>query len=168
MVLLGVLWTMLRGLTALRPSARIPFILMEPLEQSSNAKTPQLGINPEYVTGLSEAGATLTYVKNGNSTNLRFAIKLPEGDKYLIFALQQFFQAGNVYKSGNSWMYCATSLAAIEKIVAHFARFPMQGHKQREFALWRQMFDLKRIPRKSNAAAVSALADELTALKGRS
>ena len=141
---------------------------METFERSSNVKTSPLGITPEYVTGLCEAGATLTYIRNGNSTNLRFVIKFPECDKYLVFALQRFFQGGNIYKSANSWMYCATSLSAVEKIVNHFDRYPMFGQKQGQFELWRHMFDLKKIPRKSDTAAVNALAHQLTEMKARS
>lgn len=141
---------------------------MDMAAQSSIVKTSPMGISSDYVTGLCEASATLTYLRNGNSINLRFAIKMPEGNKYLIFALQKYFQTGNIYKSGNSWMYCATSLLAIEKIVDHFIAHPMQGQKQAEFILWREMFDLKRTPRKSNPAALNALAEQLTALKAKS
>lgn len=120
-----------------------------------------------YVTGLCENAGTFTYLKNGKSTNLRFAVKLPEKDKHLIFRLQRYFQVGNVYHTGTSWMYCATSLTAVEKIVGHFDLYPLQGHKQAEFEIWRNMFELKRIPRKSDPAAVNALADQLSALRIR-
>ena len=133
--------------------------------ESSHAKTSQIGISGDYVTGLCEASATFTYLKNGAALNLRFAVKLPKSNKDLIFRLQRFFEGGNVYHHGGGWMYCATSLAAIEKIIAHFHRYPLCGSKNREFVVWQQMYALKRIARKSDPQALQALAQELSSLK---
>ena len=125
-------------------------------------------LNPFYVTGLAEGEASLTYTRNGNSLNLRFAIKLPESDRNLIFSLQGFFGGGQVYRvDERTWMYCATSLDSIQKIVAHLDAFPFLGRKQAEYAIWRQMFDLKRVPRKIDLPTVTILADQLSALRPR-
>jgi hypothetical protein len=133
--------------------------------ESSNVKTSHTGISPEYVTGLCEGSSTFTYVKNGKAINLRFAVKLPEGDKNLIFQLQGFFQTGNVYNSGGTWMYCATSLASVQRIVHHFHTFPLKGKKAEEFKIWSQMFDAKRVARKADPVILQNLAESLSALR---
>jgi hypothetical protein len=136
--------------------------------ESSNVKTSPLGINPfnpNYVTGFCEAQSTFTYLRNGGGVNLRFSLKVSDADKNLVFALQNYFRSGSIYHTGAGWMYCATSLASIENIVAHFDAFPMAGKKNQEYQIWRKMFHLKRIPRKADTAELLALAQELSSLR---
>jgi hypothetical protein len=132
-------------------------------------------LNPFYVTGLSEGESTFTYIRNGNGFNLRFAVKLTETDRNLIFALQGFFGTGQVYHVGAqqpsqaAWMYCVTSVENLEKIVSHFDTFPLLGKKRDEYAVWKQMYEIKKNRRKPEQVLLASLAEKLSSMrtKGR-
>lgn len=138
-------------------------------------------INPHYITGLCDGQASFTYIKNGNSINLRFGIKLGEADKNIIFALRGFFGAGNVYftphaprknherNGGGSWYYCVSRISEISNIIAHFEQFPLLGRKREVYSIWKKMFEAKQTPRKADISVLKALAAQISALnpKGR-
>lgn len=147
-----------------------------------NGATPQIidhtMLNPHYITGLCDAQASFTYIKNGNSINLRFGLKLGEVDKNLIFALQGFFAAGNVYytprknherNGGGTWYYCVTRISEIGNIIAHFEEYPLLGRKREIYYLWKKMFAAKKNPRKPDLTALKSLAEQISAInqKGR-
>ncbi|MBI4678864.1 MAG: LAGLIDADG family homing endonuclease [Elusimicrobia bacterium] len=150
---------------------------------SSNVKTPQLEnsnaatLSQEYVTGICEGLASFTYSRNGNGINLRFSLRLQENDRSLLFSLMRFFGVGNVYHSspgagassdrGGCWYYCVSKVSDIERIIRHFELHPLMGSKARSFDVWRQMFDLKRTPRKADTAALFELAAKLSTLSRR-
>lgn len=129
-------------------------------------------ISPEYITGLCEGEASFTYIRNGRHVNLRFGIKLPETDKNLIFLLQGYFHAGNLYRiedGGGSWYFCVTKLDEIGNIVQHFDKFPLLGRKSVAFQIWRQMYQLKVADSTGNREVLNGLAERLSGLsrKGR-
>lgn len=138
---------------------------------------PAGSLNPFYVTGLSEGEATFTYIRNGGGINLRYAMKLTEADRNLVFALQAFFATGQVYRVGATmgsttragWMYCATSMASLQRIVQHFDVYRLWGKKYDEYLIWRQMYTIKQTPRKIDLPQLTSLAEKLSALrtKGR-
>ena len=176
-----------------------PYVIFRPLEglygktshvetstpNSSSADqggTPPIidhtSLNPHYITGLCDAQASFTYIKNGNSINLRFGLKLGEVDKNLIFALQGFFAGGNVYYTprknherigGGTWYYCVTRISEIGNIIAHFENHPLLGRKRDIYSLWKRMVAAKQNPRKPDLIALKSLAEQISALnnKGR-
>lgn len=150
---------------------------------SSNVKTPQLGtpetlsLDPNYVTGLCEGIASFTYSRNGNGINLRFSVKVQEHDRTLPFLLMRFFGAGNVYRCqtradsddarGGNWHYCVTKIADIGQVVKHFSLYPLVGNRSRSFEVWKQMFELKRVPRMADQKTLFGLAVNLSELSKR-
>lgn len=128
-------------------------------------------IDRNYITGLCEAACSFTYSRSNNSINLRFGIKLGEKDKFLIFALKAYFGVGHIYKSGNpeAWYYCVSRMDEIPQVIAHFDKHPFLGRKAASYAIWKEMFHLKKVPRKFDFVALNTLAERLSSLspKGR-
>lgn len=124
-------------------------------------------ISPEYITGLCEGEASFTFIRNSRHVNLRFGVKLSEYDKNLIFAIQAYFNAGNLYRindGGGSWYYCVTKIDEIGNIVTHFDKFPLLGRKGASFKIWKQMYQLKIVDSTGNRETINSLADRLSAM----
>ena len=135
------------------------------------AATDHKTLSPDYITGLCEGEASFTYIKNGRHVNLRFGIKLPESDKTLVFLLQGYFHAGNLYRiedGGGSWYYCVTKLDEIGNIIKHFEKNPLIGRKSIAFQIWRQMYQLKVSDSTGNREALNGLAERLSGLSRKS
>ena len=134
-------------------------------------------IDPHYITGLCDGQASFTYIKNGNSINLRFSLKVQEPDRDLLFSLMRFFGVGNIYRSGpvsssssdkgGNWHYCVTKISEIGRIIEHFELYPLAGRKASVFSIWKSMFDLKKVPRKVDLEALSGLAARLSEISRR-
>ncbi|MBI5211505.1 MAG: LAGLIDADG family homing endonuclease [Elusimicrobia bacterium] len=146
-------------------------------QQSNQPTSPDNGLDPNYVTGLCEGLASFTYARNGNGINLRFAIRVQEQDRALLFSLMRFFGVGNIYHStqrqeapsgrGGIWYYCVTKTSELDTIAKHFERYPLAGSRTAVFLVWRNMLDLKRIPRKADPDTLSLLATRLSELSRR-
>lgn len=130
---------------------------------------PYLHLEPAYVTGLCEGEGRFTYGRQNASIRLRFAVKLPETDKALVFALKRFFGVGRVYGSAASWQYCATDTYELQRVAEHFDAYPLKGLKGECYGLWRRMLRLKLSNEQLNWAELQELALQLSSLslKGR-
>lgn len=146
-------------------------------QQSNTHMSQENSLDPNYVTGLCEGLASFTYARNGNGINLRFAMKVQEPDRDLLFSLMRFFGVGNIYHStqnhdatsgrGGIWYYCVTKTSELGTIAKHFERYPLAGSRTAVFRVWRDMLDLKRIPRKADPDTLSLLATRLSELSRR-
>ena len=102
---------------------------------------------------------------------------MQEPDKDLLFSLMLFFGVGNVYHSqpkedhqdgrGGNWYYCVSKVSDLERLVNHFDAYPLAGSRARAFSVWKQMFELKRTPRKADQEALFDLAARLSELSRR-
>ncbi len=138
-------------------------------------------LRPEYVTGLCEGEASFTYGRVPQGIRPRFAIKLHENDKALIFSLRAFFTVGSIYwtgpgkpsplagKTGPSWQFCVTKRSDLDVIVVHFDAYPLQGHKAEVYRIWKRIHELDSRKNQSNWAEIQTLASVLSGLvtKGR-
>lgn len=138
-------------------------------------------LSPEYVTGLCEGEASFTYGRTPKGIRPRFAVKLHENDKGLIFALHAFFSVGSVYwygartprpmagKTGPSWQLCVTKRSELDVIVTHFDKHPLQGHKAEVYRIWRRIHELNSRNSDSNWGEIQTLASTMSGMvtKGR-
>lgn len=137
-------------------------------------------LDPWYVTGLAEGDAAYTYSRSGHHLALYFAIKLTDADRGLLVKLRDFFHgAGRIYtviprlpRSGSA----STKMAAyyricrrddLERVVAHFDRYPLRGAKAASYTVWRRMVMLKRSFRRQNQALLDVLAARLSSTSPR-
>jgi len=137
-------------------------------------------LDPWYVTGFTEGEGAFTYSRSGRQLALYFAIKLTAADRGLLANLQSFFHgAGRIYRvaprhprSASGWTKTAAYYRVcrredLERIVAHFDRYPLRGAKSASYRIWRQMVVLKRQFRRPNRAALDALAAQLSSTSPR-
>ena len=146
-----------------------------------DASVPYISLEPWYVSGLCEGEGSFTYGRQRHGIRLRFALKLHEGDKALIFALKGYFGVGGVYwtgsrpegprsgQTGASWQYCVTDTKELLRIAEHFDPYPLPGTKGACYKIWRKMLALKISNAQANWAELQTLALQLSALalKGR-
>jgi LAGLIDADG endonuclease len=137
-------------------------------------------LDPWYVTGFAEGDGAFTYSRSGRQLALYFAIKLPEADRELLANLQDFFHgAGRIYRvvprlprerSGftkTAAYYRVCRREDLERIVAHFDRYPLRGAKAASYRIWRRMVVLKRDFRRPDRALLDALAARLSSTSPR-
>lgn len=143
----------------------------------------QSRLDPWYVTGFVEGEGCFTYSRGGRSLALYFAIKLTGKDRPLLEDIQEFFGGiGYIYaviardaptrSSGYTKpasYYRITRLRDLERIVAHFDRYPLRGTKSGSFGIWREMVSRKLSAQRSkaNSASLEDLARQLSAVSPR-
>ncbi len=111
--------------------------------QNVNTLETTLSLEPQYVTGLCEAGASFTFGRVPSGVRLRFSLRLREADRALAFGLQRFFGVGGVYPQ---WQYCVTNRAELRRIIDHFDHFPLCGKKFERYSLWKRIYQLNASP----------------------
>jgi hypothetical protein len=122
-------------------------------------------LNPWFFTGLAEGAASFTFSRSGRQIAVYFAVKSP--DERLLASVQRFLDgAGKIYLAGNNRMYRVTRREELQRVVAHFDAFPLQGDKLENYGLWREMVGLKQAFRQ--ATNRQALEDLATRLSSRS
>jgi len=119
-------------------------------------------LDPWFFTGFAESAASFTFSRSGHQTAIYFAIKSADGR--LLSAIQEFLSgAGRLYAAGKGQMYRVTRRDELQRVVAHFDAFPLQGHKKDTYRLWREMVMLKQAFRRtSNRQGLDALASQLS------
>jgi len=147
------------------------------LEHFRLEKTEKL--NPWYVTGFCDGESAFTYSRSGKNLNLYFAIRLNFEDRDLLYKIRDFFGVGKIYvgrpaKPGKysghtrtSFYYRVARIAELDKIINHFARYPLVGKKAASFAIWKEMVEAKKRFRRPKRDELNRLADELSGLTGR-
>jgi hypothetical protein len=121
-------------------------------------------LDPHYVTGLVETAGSFTYSRASRSLTLYFALRLGRRDRNLLTELQQFFGAGRLYSVARGIYYRVSRQDELSRIVDHFDRFPLLGHKKEQYLLWREMVELKSRFRRAPQDQLRALAERLSAL----
>lgn len=127
----------------------------------------QLGVlDSHYVTGLVEAAGSFTYSRSSRSLTVYFALRLARRDQELVARLREFFGVGRLYAVGSGFYFRVSRHDELRRIVDHFDRFPLLGHKQPQYLLWREMVELKAHFRRAPAERLLELARRLSALGG--
>ena len=135
-------------------------------------------LDPWFVTGFSEGSGSFTYSRSGGVFALYFALKVGANDLPLLQSIQAFFGGlGRIYHSSSSSnlrerngaavYFRINRIAQLERVVAHFDRYPPQGAQGRRFELWRSMVNLKRRFRKPATRELGELAIALSATTAR-
>ena len=135
----------------------------------------KLGLDPWFVTGFCEAGASFTYSRSGRGFGLYFALKVGASDLPILQNLQSFFGgAGHIYpigsdsdglgKLGGPFYYRVTRVRDLALIVSHFDSHPFAGEKAKRYAIWRSMVALKQRFRRPDVQSLTVLALQLSAL----
>lgn len=105
----------------------------------------ETSLNPYFITGFTDAEGSfcLTITKNSNysfgfTVKCVFKINLNTKDRALLEMIKEHFRVGKIYKHGeNSIQYLVSSLKDLEVIIAHFDKYPLITHKQRDFLLFK-------------------------------
>lgn len=136
-------------------------------------------LDPWYVTGFADGEAAFTYSRAGGSFGIYFSIKQREDNRQIVEEIFNFFNGvGHIYrgkesngapKSGFSKPYAyyrVTKSSELQKIVAHFDKYPLQSQKKHEaYQIWRAMVIYKRDNyRNINYDRLSELAGKLSIL----
>ena len=133
-------------------------------------------LDPWYVTGFCESGASFTYSRSGRSLGLYFALKVSPSELPLLQAIQRFFYgAGRLYdiktdsevpgpRRIRAVYYRVARRDDLERLVLHFDQYALMGPKAARYALWRDMVVLKRQFRRPDRTRLEELAARLSAL----
>ncbi|MEK7388824.1 MAG: LAGLIDADG family homing endonuclease [Elusimicrobiota bacterium] len=135
---------------------------------NENLEINQIALPPDYVTGLSEMAGNFTYSRLQSNIVPRFSIKVPDSDRNLIYSVMKYFDVGNVYQSGKkNLVFIASSSSDLEKIIDHFDRYHLQGHKADCYKMWRRIVELKKLFRRSDYSKLSELSTALSEITAR-
>jgi hypothetical protein len=81
----------------------------------------------------------------------------------------RFFNAGNVYASGNSWSYIVSRIEELNRLIEHFEKYPLKGHRLECYKVWKTLVGMKQEFRRFDFQSLASTAEELTkrTMKGR-
>ena len=83
--------------------------------------------------------------KQGFNVQLIFQLTQHNKDELLLRSLIEFFNSGNVFKNGDSYVFKVTKFSELdEKIVPFFKDYPILGAKSKDFYDWLQALDLMK------------------------
>jgi len=83
--------------------------------------------------------------KSGKAVQLIFQLTQHNKDELLLRNLTEFFNAGNVFKNGDSYVFKITKFSELdEKIIPLFKDYPILGAKSKDFHDWLQVFYLMK------------------------
>lgn len=107
-------------------------------------------IDPWFVTGLAEAEGSFTLgfyksdsYKMGYRIQAIFKLTMHKKDNDLLCEIQDYFGVGSITKHGlNTLQYTVKSLKDLEKIIAHFDRYPLLSQKWADYTLFKDGFTL--------------------------
>ena len=119
---------------------------------------------PEYVTGLAEAIGSFTYSRSPGNLTVYFALRLPARDHQVLEAVREFLAAGRLYKVPGGLYLRVSRHDELLRVVDHFDRHPLQGHRHQAFLVWREMVEIKSRFRQPDLPRLSDLAAQLSSL----
>ena len=83
--------------------------------------------------------------KLGKAVQLVFQLTQHNRDELLLRYFIEFFNSGNVFKNGDSYVFKITKFSELdEKIVPFFKNYPILAAKSKDFNDWLQVFDLMK------------------------
>ena len=116
-------------------------------------------LEPWYVTGLCDGDGSFSYSRRGKGlAALYFSVKLTAVDRPLLERLQEYFgDLGTIYdvrpssqKANAGWTkrslyYRVTHTHDLQAVVEHFDRYPPQGRRNEVYAVWRELYEIRRV-----------------------
>ena len=124
----------------------------------------------EYVTGLAEAIGSFTYSRSAGNFTVYFALRLPRPDRAILQGVRDYLVAGRIYEVPGALYLRVSRHDELFRVVEHFDRYPLLGHRREAFLLWREMVAIKSRFRQPDHARLENLAAQLstlTAFRGR-
>jgi hypothetical protein len=119
---------------------------------------------PEYVTGLVEAIGSFTYSRSPGNLTVYFALRLPARDRAVLDAVREFLAVGRVYDVPGGFYLRVSRHDELLRVVGHFERHPLRGHRQEAFLIWKEMVAIKSRFRQPDPPRLESLAAQLSAL----
>ena len=119
---------------------------------------------PEYVTGLAEAIGSFTYSRSPGNLTVYFALRLPARDRAILEGLQEFLGGGRLFTVPGGVYLRVSRHDELLRVVDHFDRHPLRGHRHEAFLVWRKMVDIKSRFRQPDPLRLESLATELSSL----
>ncbi len=120
---------------------------------------------PEYVTGLAEAIGSFTYSRSSGNFTVYFALRLPARDREVLEAVREFLAVGRLYNVPRGLYLRVSRHDELLRVVDHFDRHPLRGHRHEAFLIWREMVEIKSRFRQPDLPRLSNLAAQLSSLK---
>ncbi len=147
--------------------------------ETFSRETPPL--DPWFVTGFADAAGSFTFSRSSGSIAIYFALKVDSADEPVLLRIRAFFGgAGTIYpvrrrpsptgaeNLKRAIYYRVSKLADLERVVAHFRSYPLQGNKRVAYDIWSRIFELKkRTFRRPDLEQLEALVRELSAASPR-
>lgn len=108
-------------------------------------------LNPDFVTGLSDAEGCLSVVmrknkkaKYGVNVGLRFQIQMLQNETELLKMVKLFFDSGIIYFGKNNTVaFAVQDIYSIKrKVIPHFLKYPLRGTKYLDFLSFKKALDI--------------------------
>ena len=101
--------------------------------------------HPWFITGFCARAGNFTFSRTGfKGVNLYLLIRFNNNEKQLAVLLADYFEAGKLYFINSAIYYRATKMLDLEKVIAHFEKYPLQGEKNNIYQAWKGIFFLKK------------------------
>jgi len=119
---------------------------------SYNKPEPSAFLDPNWVTGFVDAEGSFTVSiyedksrKLGWNIICRFKILLHQRDELLLKRIQEFFNAGTIYKQGDSKLSFEVNSVKVlnDVIIPHFEKYGLITQKRVDFELFKQIVFIK-------------------------
>jgi hypothetical protein len=107
--------------------------------------TTKSTLDPYFVTGLVEAEGsfTISFIKNdrykmGYQIQGIFKLTMHKKDNDLLCQVKEFFEEGSITKHGHTTLqYTVRSFKSLDKIIAHFDKYPLLSQKYADYLLFK-------------------------------
>lgn len=119
---------------------------------------------PEYVSGLTEAIGSFTFSRSRRNLTVYFALRLPVRDRPILDAVRELLAAGRLYNVPGAVYLRVSRHDELQRVVDHFNRYPLKGHRHEAFLVWKEMVAIKSRFRQPDRPRLSSLAEQLSAL----
>jgi hypothetical protein len=108
------------------------------------------GLNPNFVTGLTDAEGCFSVVRKNNkakfkfNVGLRFQIKMLKNEIELLNMVKYFFNCGVLYYGkDNTVAFTVQDFSSFKNIIIpHFLKYPLRGTKYLDFMSLKKAFDI--------------------------
>jgi len=119
---------------------------------------------PEFVSGLAQAIGSFTYSRSAGNLTVYFALRLPARDREVLEAVRDFLGVGRLYEVPRGLYLRVSRRDELLQIVDHFERYPLRGHRQEAFRVWKEMVAIKSRFRQPDLPRLLLLARQLSSL----
>ena len=135
-------------LTDLSVLGSLPDVKLEHPVLSNNPK-----LDPSWVSGFIAGEGSFSYFARTRTNKLGITLKdytlamevsQKTFDSFILVAIQQIFNAGNIYHGNNgvSRLRITTREDIITKLIPHFNNYPVSGFKELQYSIWLEILNV--------------------------